>query len=65
MTDKRTLFGECELSLKNHSNDDVQFTVEFYEEYAFKDDFPMISLMNVNAPYASYVKRQRKQTHNY
>lgn len=52
MTGKRTLYGECQLSLKNHSNDDVQFTVEFYEEYAFKDDFPMISLMNVNAPYA-------------
>ena len=61
MTGKKTLYGECELSLINHSNDDVQFTVEFYEEYAFKNDFPMISLMNVNAPYAVILRGKEKK----
>ena len=29
MTGKKTLYGECELSFENHSNNDIQFTVEF------------------------------------
>jgi len=64
MTGKKTLYGECELSLINHSNDDVQFSVEFYEEYAFKDDFPMIALMNVNSPYAVMLRGKEKKRIN-
>lgn len=51
MISEKTLHGDCELYFKNHSNNDVQFTVEFYEELAFKDDLPMVSLMNNDAPY--------------
>lgn len=51
MADQETLYGECDLSFKNHSNKDVQFTVEFYEEHLFKDELPMVSLMNNGAPF--------------
>lgn len=48
MISEKTLRGECVLPFYNHSNDDVQFTVAFSEEY---DDLPMMSLMNNDAPY--------------
>ncbi|MEH7334660.1 hypothetical protein V7161_18625 [Neobacillus drentensis] len=51
MTNKTILHGECELPFENYSKNDVQFTIEFYEEYAFEDDVRMLSLMNNSAPY--------------
>ncbi|MGG1676081.1 hypothetical protein ACIFOT_10085 [Neobacillus sp. NRS-1170] len=51
MTNKTILHGECELPFENYSKNDVQFTIEFYEEYAFEDDVRILSLMNNNAPY--------------
>ncbi|MDN3018281.1 hypothetical protein PH210_19055 [Paenibacillus sp. BSR1-1] len=51
MINKTILHGECDLPFENYSKNDVQFTIEFYEEYAFEDDVRMLSLMNNNAPY--------------
>ncbi|MGG3468665.1 hypothetical protein ABES02_14435 [Neobacillus pocheonensis] len=51
MTNKTILHGECELPFENYSKDDDQFSIEFYEEYAFENDVPILSLMNNNAPY--------------
>lgn len=51
MIGEKTLHGECELPFKNYNNHDIQFSVEFYEDLAFKEDLQMVSLMNNNAPY--------------
>lgn len=56
MIDATTLHGECELSFKNYSRNDVQFTIEFYEKYNIEDDIQMVSLMNNNAPYEVRLK---------
>lgn len=54
--DESTLKGECELPFKNHSSNDVQFSIEFYEFYSSEHDLPMLSLMNVGAPYEVELK---------
>lgn len=46
MKDKATLYGKCELSLHNHDNERVSFTVELKEELEFDDDIAMLSHMN-------------------
>ncbi|WP_223589314.1 hypothetical protein [Neobacillus bataviensis] len=51
MTNKTILHGECELPFENYSKNEVQFTIEFYEQYAFEDDVRILSLMNNSAPY--------------
>ncbi|SEN94839.1 hypothetical protein [Terribacillus saccharophilus] len=51
MISESTLSGECELSFENYSSKDVQFTLEFHEDYYFEDDVPMVALMNNKAPY--------------
>ncbi|MEC0282831.1 hypothetical protein [Terribacillus saccharophilus] len=51
MISESTLSGECELSFENYSSKDVQFTLEFHEDYYFEDDRPMVALMNNKAPY--------------
>ncbi|MBP1970117.1 hypothetical protein J2Z83_002233 [Virgibacillus natechei] len=37
--DSETLHGICELSFENHSNEGVQFSLEFYDKYQFEDVF--------------------------
>lgn len=51
MISESTLSGECELSFENYSSKDVQFTLEFHEDYYFEDDVPIVALMNNKAPY--------------
>lgn len=51
MAGEDTLHGDCELTLKNNSNDDVQFTVTFDEDPLFENDTPIVSLMNNKAPH--------------
>lgn len=51
MIKESTLHGECELSFENYSSEDVQFTLEFHEDFHFEEDVPMVSLMNNKAPY--------------
>ncbi|MCM3226129.1 hypothetical protein [Terribacillus saccharophilus] len=51
MVDASTLSGECNLSFENYSSDEVQFTLEFNEDYYSEDDVPMVSLLNNKAPY--------------
>lgn len=64
MISEKTLHGECELPLKNYSNNDVQFTALFYEELVFKDELPMVSLMNNNAPYNVTLRaKESKRVH--
>lgn len=61
MIGEHTLHGGCELPFTNNSNNDVQFTVEFYEESAYKDDLPMVSLMNNNAPYEVTLRKKESK----
>ncbi|ETI68503.1 hypothetical protein [Neobacillus vireti] len=51
MMGETTLHGVCELPLENYSKNKIQFTIEFYDKYDFKEDLPMVTLMNKNAPY--------------
>lgn len=51
MVNESTLRGECKLSFENYSSKDVEFTLEFHEDYYFEDDVPMVALMNNKAPY--------------
>jgi hypothetical protein len=51
MTDKTKMRAVCELPFENYSRDDVQFSIEFYEEYPFEDAIKMLSLMKENEPY--------------
>lgn len=60
MISEEILHGECELSLKNNSNKDVQFTVEFDEDLG--DDPPMVSLMNADGPHEVMLKRQENKS---
>ncbi len=61
MVNESTLRGECELPFENHSRNDVQFTIEFYEKYYFEDDVQMVSLMNNNAPYEVKLKGNERK----
>ncbi|MBS8264005.1 hypothetical protein DYI25_06105 [Mesobacillus boroniphilus] len=51
MKDEITLYANCQLPFENHSNQAVQFNIEFYEKYLFEDDYPMLSLLNDGGPY--------------
>lgn len=51
MKDDTTLYAVCHLPFENHSNETVQFNIEFYEKYLFEDDYPMLSLLNEGGPY--------------
>lgn len=62
MIDETTLRGKCELPFENHSRNDVQFTIEFYEKYYFEDDVQIVSLMNNNAPYEVKLKGNERKT---
>ncbi|WP_218780399.1 hypothetical protein [Bacillus sp. EAC] len=46
MKNEETLHAECELPFKNYGRTDVQFKVEFYDQ--FEDDVQMVSLLNKN-----------------
>ena len=61
MIDAKTLQGECELTFENYSSNDIQFSIEFYEEYFFEDDVQMVSLMNNNAPYVVKLKGNERK----
>lgn len=54
MINEETLHGECDLPLKNYSENDVQFSIEFYEKYPSK--YSKVSLMNKNGPYKVRLK---------
>lgn len=58
MINERTLHGECEFTFDNYSRNDVGFTVEFYEN---KNDYPMVSLLNNNAPYEVKLKANARK----
>lgn len=50
MIGEDTLQGICELPLENYSNDEVSFTIGFYDTYLFEEDVKMLSLMNSGKP---------------
>ena len=62
MKGETTLRGECNLPFENYSSKDVQFSIEFYEEYFFEDDVRMVSLMNNNAPYVVKLTGNERKT---
>lgn len=47
---------------ENHSSEEVHFTVEFFEEYWFEEDFRSLSLMNNGAPYEVALKGKERKT---
>jgi len=51
MDSQEKLQGVCVLSFENHSQDDVEFTVDFYDQYWFEGERPALSLMNQDAPF--------------
>ncbi|MBX9975028.1 hypothetical protein [Cytobacillus firmus] len=46
MLSEETLQGICELPFENYSNDEVSFTIGFYDRYLTEEDVQMLSLMN-------------------
>ncbi|PAD35490.1 hypothetical protein [Terribacillus saccharophilus] len=61
MVNESTLSGECKLSFENYSSKDVQFTLEFHEDYYSEDDVPMVALMNNKAPYEVSIEGKEKK----
>jgi hypothetical protein len=61
MTDETNLYAECEIPFENYSSEDVQFTIEFYDKYAFEDEVKMITLMNEGGPYEVNLKANERQ----
>ncbi|MBP1947535.1 hypothetical protein [Virgibacillus litoralis] len=49
-TNNRTLLGECEIILMNHSNGEVELSMEFIDKYN-KDEHSLIEIVNNDAPY--------------
>ena len=62
--DENILQGKCELPFENFSEEDVQFTIEFYNPYELDDTENMIMLMNSNAPYKANLKGRESKTVN-
>lgn len=62
MINETTLHGESELPFENYSKEDVQFTLEFYNEDFLEDDIRMVSLMNNNSPYEVNLKGNERKT---
>ncbi|WP_144555883.1 hypothetical protein [Bacillus sp. X1(2014)] len=58
MINKTTLNGVCELPFENYSRNEIQFTIEFYDQN--QDNLQMVSLMNNNLPYE--VKLEGKES---
>lgn len=50
MIGEDTLKGKCELPFENYSNEEVSFTIGFYDRYLFEEDVKMLSLMNSGEP---------------
>ncbi len=50
MIGEDTLKGTCELPFENYSNEEVSFTIGFYDRYLFEEDVKMLSLMNSGEP---------------
>ncbi|MFC7063408.1 hypothetical protein [Halobacillus seohaensis] len=62
MTDSTKLNGVCEFPFKNHSQDDVQFSIDFYEQYSRGGEQPLMSLMQNNGPFeVSLAGKERKR----
>ena len=61
MKDDTTLYAVCHLPFVNHSNQPVQFNIEFYEKYLFEDDYPMLSLLNEGGPYEVTLHGKERQ----
>lgn len=59
-TNETTVHGECEIPFENYSQDDVQFTIEFYDKYALEDEVMVITLMNEGGPYEVSVKGKER-----
>lgn len=56
------MHGECELPFENLSDEEVHFSIAFYDPYHYyEDDFPVATLMNNDAPYGIRVKDKEKR----
>lgn len=51
MVDDKTMLAACELTFINHSNNNFNFDVTFYDEYSDFEPDTMIRLMNEGSPY--------------
>jgi hypothetical protein len=62
MVNENTLIGSCNLPFENNSDQNVYFSVEFYEKYLFEDERLMVSLMNEPGPYEVVLKGKERRT---
>ena len=51
LDDNVRMKGDCELTLKNHSNKPVSFELEFIDTGFGQEDTKMVSLLNIAGPY--------------
>ncbi|PIC82887.1 hypothetical protein [Sporosarcina sp. P1] len=51
LDDNERMSGDCQLSLKNHSNQSVSFKLEFMDTGFGQEEMRMVSLMNLAGPY--------------
>ncbi|MGM0904435.1 MAG: hypothetical protein ACQEXB_25470 [Bacillota bacterium] len=52
----KTVNANCDFTFTNHSRDEVQFAIEFYEEYWYEESVRIVSLMNLDGPYIVELK---------
>ncbi|PIC97876.1 hypothetical protein [Sporosarcina sp. P29] len=51
LEDSEQMNGDCQLTLKNHSNQPVSFELEFMDTGFGQEEMKMVSLMNIAGPY--------------
>lgn len=51
LEDSERMNGDCQLTLKNHSNQPVSFELEFMDTGFGQEEMKMVSLMNIAGPY--------------
>ncbi|GAE37613.1 hypothetical protein [Halalkalibacter akibai] len=59
--ENETLNVECEFRFKNHSRNDVTFTVEFIEDDPFGDGIKSVSLLNAENPLGVTIEGKRRE----
>ncbi|WP_404328684.1 hypothetical protein [Mesobacillus maritimus] len=52
----KTVNANCDFTFTNHSRDEVQFAIEFYEEHWYEESVRTVSLMNLDGPYIVELK---------
>ncbi|SNZ15933.1 hypothetical protein SAMN05421503_2804 [Terribacillus aidingensis] len=62
MIGESNMDGECELVFENKSEEDVQFTVTFYDKHQYDDELLVLSLMNDKTPFVMSLQGKETKT---